>query len=454
MDDVDLRRSNGELAATRRFRQRVFWVGLYVVLALLPLAVALIGPVQPRRDFWTEFSVGLGFVGLAMIGMQFAITARFRRVEAPYGLDIVLLFHRQISLLAVGLILVHPVILFAVQPDARAMILSPLSAPARAWFAVIALTALMALVVLSLWRKRFRQSYEGWRVTHGVLAVAAAAFALAHVVGVAHYTAQPWKQLLWSGAELAVVGLLVYTRVVKPFRLGYYPYRVQAVRPERGGACTLELLPDGHAGIRFEPGQFAWIKVGHTPFSAHENPFSFSGSAARPGVLEFTIKPCGDFTRSAKDIQPGTRVYVDGPYGVFTAHHQPARAYAYVAGGIGITPIMSILRTHADRGDTRSHLLIDANSSYDSITFREELEALEKRLSLKVVHVLERVEPGIAAEQGFVTAEILDRYLPTDRNAGEVFVCGPPRMLEAVGRALVKAGVAPDNIHTELFNLL
>lgn len=439
----------GELA-TRRVLLGVFWVGLYLALALLPLGVVLIGPMPPGRDFLTEFSVALGFVGLSMLGLQFAITARFRRVEAPYGLDIVLQFHRRISFVALALILAHPLILLYSSAEFRAMIARPLEAPPRAWFAVLSLACLLALTALSVWRQCLGLSYEQWRTTHGVLAVLAVFSALAHILGVGHYLDAPWKQALWAGGEFAVIGLLVYVRVAKPLRMGYYPFRVTEVRPERGGAHTLVLRPDGHAGLTFTPGQFAWIKVGRSPFSRFEHPFSLSDSA-RGGTLEFTVKPLGDFTRTVGDIPPGTRVYVDGPYGVFTAFHQPAPGYVYVAGGIGITPIMSMLRTHADEGDGRPHLLIYANRDWESVTFREEIDALRTRLDLTVVHVLEQPDPDVPTEVGFVTAAVLDRHLPADRGEREVFVCGPPRMLEAVTAALLAVGVPRDDVHSELF---
>ena len=75
------------------------------------------GSHPPARDFWTEFAVALGYSGLAMMGLQFGLTARFRYVTEPWGEDVIYHFHRQISLMAVGLVIAHPIILFAVQPE-------------------------------------------------------------------------------------------------------------------------------------------------------------------------------------------------------------------------------------------------------------------------------------------------------------------------------------------------
>ena len=125
----------------RRVAGGAFWLSLYVALSLTPLLVAFAYRDHPSRDFWTEFSVALGFVALAMIGLQFAVTARFGRVAAPYGIDIVLRFHRQISLLALSLAVAHPVILFVTRDDALDL-LNVIEAPWRARFAVGSTAAL------------------------------------------------------------------------------------------------------------------------------------------------------------------------------------------------------------------------------------------------------------------------------------------------------------------------
>ena len=91
--------------------------------------------MPPARDFWTEFSVALGYSGLAMMGLQFGLTARFRYVTEPWGEDVIYHFHRQISLIAVGLVVAHPLILFAVQPELLALP-NMLDAPLGACFAV------------------------------------------------------------------------------------------------------------------------------------------------------------------------------------------------------------------------------------------------------------------------------------------------------------------------------
>lgn len=436
--------------------QGAFWMLVYVLLAIAPLVLLKIGEVPPGREFWRELSVALGFAGLTMLTLQFVLTARFRRIKAPYGADVVYHFHRQISLVAFLLIVCHPLLLFINSP-ATINLLNLFTAPWRARMGVTAVLLLAALIGASLWRRRLALDYSRWRIWHGILATLVVALAMAHVVLARHYLNTPWKQALWLGYSLFWVGLLLYVRVVKPIQQLRRPYRVEQVIPERGGAWSLVIAPEGHRGIRFLPGQFAWITAGASPFAEAEHPFSFSSSAEHPEKLAFTIKEVGDFTRTIKSLQPGQRVYLDGPFGHFSIDRQPrAREYVFIAGGVGITPIMSMLRTMADRGGDRPLLLFYANRDWESVTFREELEVLCARLDLTVVHILEKPPAEWPGERGYLGQPILERYLPKewDRNTIEVFLCGPPPMMTAVERALLNMGVPLGDIHSERFNLV
>lgn len=80
----------------------IFWIGVYLALVLTPLIALLVGETPGGAGFWWDFSIGLGFAGLAMMGVQFILTARFRRATAPYGIDIIYFFHRYLAIIALA----------------------------------------------------------------------------------------------------------------------------------------------------------------------------------------------------------------------------------------------------------------------------------------------------------------------------------------------------------------
>jgi predicted ferric reductase len=439
---------------TKYLLQGALWLGLYLTLSLAPLMIVFVDSAQPKREFVRELSVALGFTGLAMMGLQFVLTARFKWLKAPYGSDIVYSFHRQISLIAFGFILAHPVLLTLVDLPAVLIRFDFLNHPFYPRFGFYAALAVAILVLTSLFRQRLRIAYDGWRRLHGVLASLAIIFGILHVAEIGHYLQAPWKRTFWLSYTLMWIALTLWVRLVKPWLELRTPYVVEAVRPERGDAHTLVIAPLGHNGIRFQPGQFAWFTVGNSPFSDREHPFSFSGSAERaPGRLEFTIKALGDFTRRTRDVKPGQRVYVDGPFGALSAdRHAHADGFVFIAGGIGITPMMSHLRTLADRGDRRPLVLIYGGQDFDGLTFREEIDLLAAKLRLKVVYVLAMPPVGWTGETGLLSQDLLRRHMPRDGHY-EYFICGPPAMMDAVEQSLRRLGVPMGDYHSERFDL-
>jgi predicted ferric reductase len=429
------------------------WLILYLFFILAPLFALLAGTLPPTRDFWTEFSVAIGYSGLAMMGLQFGLTARFRHVTEPWGEDVIYHFHRQISLIAVGLVIAHPIILFVVRPELVAL-LNSIQAPWRARFAALSTYSLLALVVTALWRAKWNIRYETWHLWHILLAVVAIAAGLAHMVGWSFYLADPWKRALWIGLTFFWIGLLLYVRLIKPLFMLRRPYRVSEVRKERGDTSTLVMHPDGHPGFRFSPGQFGWLTVWGSPFKITGHPFSFSSSAeVTDGRVEMSIRNLGDFTSAIYKVPVGERVYLDGPYGAFTIGN-PADMHVLIAGGVGITPMMSMIRTLADRNDTRPAILLYGSRDWESITFREELEALKTRLNLTVVHVLANPAAGWTGEQGFITADMFKRHLPPPYANHEYFICGPNVMMDAIEKALGEMDVPLSKYHSERYSFV
>src|SRR5215469_16196708 len=406
-------------------------ITLYLFFVLAPMFAVLTGSLPPPRGFWTEFSAAIGYAGLAIMGLQFGLTARFRYVTEPWGEDVIYHFHRKISLLAVGLVVAHPLILFAVRPEVVAL-LNSIRAPWRARFAALSVYSLIALVVMALWRVKLKLRYETWHLTHILLAMIAVTAGVLHMVGWGFYLTDDRKRTLWIGLTVFWIGLLLYVRIAKPLFLLRRPYRISEVRKERGDTSTLVMQPDGHPGFRFRPGQFAWLTVWGSPFKITAHPFSFSSSAAATdGRVEMTIRNLGDFTSG-----------------------HPADMHVLIAGGIGITPMMSMIRTLADRRDTRPIVLLYGAENWESITFREELETLKARLDLTIIYVLTNPSDGWTGERGFMTADVFKRHLPQPYAEHEYFICGPDVMMDAIEKALGEMHVPMSKYHSERYSFV
>ncbi len=428
-------------------------IALGAVLLVLPFAVLMTGARPPSQGFAWDFSVGLGFGALALAALQFALTGRLRWLTHPFGADIVYLAHRYLSWAALALMLAHFGIFYIWHQQALG-VLNPLQADWDLTAGRLALLCFGLLVVTAQLRKPMGLPYEHWRLLHIALAVLALAAAVAHVLGVGRFTADPGKRALWLGVTLGWVLVLAWTRLAVPWWQARNPWRVVANRDEGGGVHTLELAPEGRALHRWKPGQFAWLAIDRSPFALKEHPFTISTAPERGPNLSFSIKALGDDTARLIHTPPGARAFVHGPFGAFSVDREPgAPGFVMIAGGVGITPILSNLHALQSRGDRRPVVLIYANGSEGDIAFRTELEAMRADLDLTLVLVLEDPPQGWEGEAGRIDAALLTRHLPPESRDWPHLLCGPAPMTDAATHALRAMGVPRRHIDSEIFDL-
>ncbi len=431
-------------------------ISLYSFLVLVPIIILLLGPKFVGRPGLLDLSIGCAFVGLAIMAMQFILSARIKKTHEPFGTDLVYHFHRQMGIAAFLLVFSHPILLFVL--DIRFLrLLNVFSTPTRVKFGIFAVLLLIGVVWMAEYRQKFKIPYWFWKLWHGILASVMVPLALYHIFTGGNYIDLPWKKALWIIYSVMFTIVVFYDRVLYPLRLIKNPYQIKQVKPERGGVWTISIAPVNHQGFRFKPGQFAWLTAWKTPFSDSEHPFTIASSAENQGEIQMSIKALGKFTSRIQNLKTGDKVFLDGPYGYYSIDRYPETSrIVFIPGGIGVTPIMSMMRTLADRGDKRPIKLFYCNQEWDTLTFREEVEDLKKKLNLQVILTIERPPQDWQGEKGFLNSTILNKYLPPEwKSKGtEVFLCGPAPMMNAVEKALLASGFEENQVHTERFALV
>jgi predicted ferric reductase len=432
------------------FGRAFLWLGIYILLCLVPLLIGITGTLPEKRAFWIEFGVALGFIGLAMFALQFVFSGRFINIAPSFGMDNLLHFHRKMGIIAFVFVLAHPITLIIVNPDFISYFDPRVNAP-RAIALGFATVSLLAITVTSLWRISFGLTYEKWRLVHGILALALVFIGTVHAIQVSHYLDTLWKQVLLALLMGGSMYLVIHTRIVRPWKNRKKPYKVIKVQKERDESWTLELQPQNHKRMSFKTGQFAWLTINDSPFSMQQHPFTIASSEMDKSLL-FTAKASGDFTSTWKDIEPGTQVFLEGPFGSFTPKGN--NNLFLIMGGIGVTPAMSMLRTLRDKKDTRNITLIYANENWENITFREDLEELKTPLNLKLIHILNKPEDDWKGATGFVDYDFLKKHLPENPNAYMYYICGPEPMMDEAEIALRDLGIDWRHIYTERFDIV
>jgi predicted ferric reductase len=432
--------------------QTYLWLAFYFLMVFLPLVLLMILPRPAGREFLREVSVSLGFLAMALLGLQTIPTSRLKFFTKVFPMDTLYTFHHGLSIFTFLIALLHPVLLFINNPETLRL-LNLIEAPWRARAAVISIVAMIILVITSVWRELIKLKYDVWRWIHDGLSFLAIGLALYHMFKVNYYMSLTYQRVIWLVLTGIWTAIILYIRVARPIIMIKKPYRVARLEKERGQCWSLYLEPDGHKGMDFEAGQFAWITT-ESPFIFRENPFSFSTNADHDDrYIGFTIKELGDATNEIKNLEVGQPVYVDGPYGTFSMDEHKCIDYVFIAGGIGSAPVMSMLRTLAYRKCKKSITFFYGNPTWESIIYREELETLTGKLNLNLVHILEKPPEGWQGETGFITTDVMTRHLPPVYLEATFFLCGPLPMIEAVERSLHELDISPTQVFSEQYEM-
>ncbi len=405
------------------------------------MVVALWGPAG-LRDIHDTASLltGLGRV-TGLLGAYLALVQLLLLARIP-GLDLERLVrvHRWNGFACLTLLVAHAVLITAgytvgdriALPDEVSRLISGYPGVITA---TAGLVALIAVTVTSIVIVRRRLRYETWYFVH-LYAYLGVALAFSHQLATGStFVGRPGARAYWYALYAVTLGSLVAFRLALPlWRSARHRLEVLRVIDEGPGVVSLEIGGRRLHRLKARTGQFfTWrFLTRHHWWEAH--PFSLS--AAPDGRrLRITVKGLGDYTTSLRDVPPGTRVIIEGPFGGFRA---AGRGVALIAGGVGITPIRALLEDLP--GDI---VVVYRASSEEEVILRAELDELAHRRGADLHYVV-----GAEALSGERLLELVPDIAQRD-----VFVCGPPAMTEATRASLGRTGVPRRRVSVERFAL-
>ncbi|GGB35798.1 ferric reductase [Roseibium aquae] len=430
--------------------------GLYLAILFTPLGLAGLQD-KPARPLWDDLAAGFGMLAFTIILAEFLLSGRFRSVSGHVGLDVTMRFHRLLARTCLLLAILHPFLYslpfsypLPYDPTRQLTLAQPGVSLATG---VVAWVLLPAFVLVSISKSAVFKTYEGWRLGHGLGAALIAGFTWHHAVFSGRYSQDPVLAAIWTLFLALALASLAFVYLGRPVLQARRPWRVSGITRAAERTWNVVIKPEGHGGLPFKAGQFVWLNIGHSPFSLHENPFSIASAPSPGGAMRFVIKELGDFTSTVGSIPVGTPAYIDGPHGHLTPALRDAPGLALIAGGVGIAPMLGILRDLEARGDSRPVVLIYGNRTADQIVDGDVLLDMSRRNAVDVVHVLAEPGPDWQGDSGVIDEALLARYLGHAEQLQWLYVlCGPPAMLEAVEQILLDRGVPRSNILSERFS--
>ncbi len=383
-----------------------------------------------------------GLVGTVLLCLNFLLTVRAGWLESLFsGLNRMYIIHHVIGALSFVLLMVHPMFMvcsyLTISLQAAATLILPNLANYPLLSGYMSLITMIILLIITFY---LMLEYDIWKKTHQWLGLALFFAAIHIATSPTTLESNLWLRVyIYTSLVIAVVSFL-YTKFSTHVGVSVTWFTVEQLQ-QLHDATALYLKPKRHMP-RFFPGQFMFLEFRHRGILKESHPFSIASAPHEPNML-FITKPVGDFTEQIRLADPGALVKVQGPYGHFSYVFHPRVKQLWVAGGIGVTPFMSMLRSLGPNHRFDIVFVYCVSTPEEGI-FSADLTLLAQRIPN--VHF----QTWVSKVQGRLTGDILN-FITKDIPEREIFICGPPPMMKSLKVQLAKHGAKPGRVHTEEF---
>jgi len=429
---------------------------IYFITTISELSPVSIPPIR-------YFTAITGLFAYVWLTYSFILMARPKFLDKTFGMDTVLKFHKNMSIISLTLSLAHGLILilvFSAQQHDKMAFRS----------GVLAFTILILLMLMSSLfliesfltkvkgfrgiRNKFGGKYNLHLSIHNITLIAITVL-FAHLMLSNSTTYSRNLRMIYVAHYGIAFSFWFYHKVIRTLSIKFSPYTVSEIIKENDAIWALKFSSnDGREVPNYQPGQYCYLTIKTLGREAH--PFSFISNPLQKDSFTLSIKNVGDYTSNIGKVNVGDIAYIDGPYGIFNHLGKDGEELVFIAGGMGIAPYLSMLHYIKETDRSRKISLIWGVRSQSDMIFSSELEQFKKDMpNLSVVHILSH-DDSWAEECGFIDREKLDKYgscesPDVEEQNKSYFVCGPKPMTHLVLRALREMKVSKSNIHSEQF---
>ena len=302
---------------------------------------------------------------------------------------------------------------------------------------------MVAAGVTSYKKARAKMSYETWWTVHVLSYGAIAASFMHQILNGQMFVGHTLNRAYWTGLYIAMALAVIVFRIgipwVKFLRHNVVVEQVIAAGP---GVTSVVMRGRNLHALGAEGGQFfnwRFFTRGHLLVS---HPYSLS-AAPTENYLRITVKDLGDHSRSLADIKVGTRVFLEGPYGAFTAGRATSPQIVLIGGGVGITPVRALIDEFKNGPQVD---LIYRVSRKEDLVLKDELDYLVNQSggTLRVHYLVgsRKEHPMNAQQLRLLVPRIAD---------SDIYICGPKALEETVFQAAQALGVPKNKFHHEAF---
>jgi Predicted ferric reductase len=439
--------------------KRFFWILIYVFALLFPSILYLAHSGSSK--FLYDLAGFLGITSYVLLSFQFLLLSRPKIIDKAFGLDRIYRFHMIIAVVAILFAYFHKMLKGLYFSDSNQ---TEFGDQALTIFIVISVFSILMMInklffkvkpidyVRTLLNKILRIKYQYKVLIHNLYLIALIVL-LIHIL------------LAYSISSNLLLESTLIIYFVIPFALYFNRkiinvywnknkrFTVTEVVNESDNIVTLKFKPKHGKLFKYLPGQFLYVRLKNPEIPGDEHPFTISSSPAQDNYVSVTVKQLGDFSGKLSNTKVGDTAIIDGAFGSFSYVKGPKQnKLCFIAGGIGITPFLSMLRYINDVHDKKDVVLLWGARDLSEVICKGELEDLAAKTNhFQFVPVLSN-DNSFNGEKGFIGTELIKKYI-TEIQAYDFYICGPPVMLDIQLKNLKSLGVPKSRIHFERFSM-
>ena len=436
--------------------KKILCIGAALVL---PLAVVSVYFAGNWYSVFHSYSLGmvLGIFAYGYFLTALVLSARIRILDRWFGHDRVMVFHGYLASAGIFLVFCHILFKYMFSFEITGQVLAGIGA-----FSIFMMVGVLTYLCMtdniisrSVFGSRSRLSghplldYSRLKLIHNSVSIAAV-LAVIHV-----FLASSTQE---SGIRMAVMGIwgilalgfYVYHKGVRVIALYRKKWTVSHVTQPVPGIVEIRMQGPGIRSHR--AGQFAYFRMLSAVCGYAEHPFTIC-SAPGSEELAVTIKNLGDYTAALQDIQTGTNVLVDGPYGIFCPG-TTEKPLLFIAGGIGITPFLSIIQSWQHDTVSAPVVLMWSCRRGNEMFAKEFFQDFSRRNdNFRFIPII--TDPAGADEK----AKRIDKPMLAQMDSPgvgafeDIYICGPAGFMVSVFSHLKELGVGSSKIHFEKFSM-
>ncbi|MFX1516774.1 MAG: FAD-binding oxidoreductase [Promethearchaeota archaeon] len=405
----------------------------------------------------------IGIFAYVWLTYSFILMARPKYLDRLFGMEYVRKFHKNMSIISMTFALVHgliSILVFSAQKlYERAFITGVLG------FIFMLILMVMGGLFLTetLWAKikgfrgvraRLAKKYRLHLSIHN-LTILGTFTLLAHLMLANSTTYSIELRLIYLTHFFLAFSFWFFHKCIRPISIRRHSYIISEIHKENEEVWTLKLVSKGNKKfLKYRQGQYCYLTISSLGMEAH--PFSFASSPLNRENIILSIKNVGDYTSNLDKVNVGDIAYLDGPYGNFNYIEKRGTELVFIAGGVGITPFLSMLNHLKNIEKNRIVSLIWGVRTKKDMIFKSELEGITQEMdNFSIAYILSD-DDSWTKDCGFIDREILEKYgscedPDIEEQNKHYLVCGPKPMTELVQKTLKEMRVAKSNIHIEQF---